>query len=156
MKFQINKKATLIATAIGTLIVSNVATYRNAYSGGYRTSITESRAGYMQVPSTSGAIIVSEVKGKTIHYFEPYPTTPAFNSKAEWNSDANRKALEWSIKNEAVRANDQDQKINVASVACVAQTTTNFWDCTWRELGATYNNHWRVEVNPATGKWQSS
>jgi hypothetical protein len=155
-KFQINKKAALIATAIGTLLVSNFATYKNAYSGGYRTSIVESRVGYMEVPETSGAIIISEVNGKPHHYFEPYPTTPTFSTKTAWNSDENRKALEWSIKNESVRQDDQDQRINVASVACVAQTTPNFWDCTWRELGKSYNNHWRVEVNPATGRWQSN
>ncbi len=110
----------------------------------------------MEVPDVSGALVVSEVNGKKTHYFEPYPTTPAFSTKVAWNSDENRKALEWSIKNESVRADDQDQRINVASVACVAQTTPNFWDCTWRELGKSYNYHWRVEVNPSTGKWQSS
>jgi hypothetical protein len=156
IKLQINKKAALIATAIGTLIVSNFATYKNAYSGGYKTSITESRVGYMPVPETSGAIIISEVNGKPHYYFEAYPTTPTFSTKTAWNSDENRKALEWSIKNESVRADDQDQRINVASVACVAQTTPNFWDCTWRELGKSYNNHWRVEVNAATGRWQSN
>jgi hypothetical protein len=155
-KLQINKKAALIATAIGTLLVSNFATYKNAYSGGYRTSIVESRVGYMEVPATSGAIIISEVNGKPHHYFEPYPTTPTFSTKTAWNSDENRKALEWSIKNESVRQDNQEQRINVASVACVAQTTPNFWDCTWRELGKSYNNHWRVEVNAVTGRWQSN
>jgi hypothetical protein len=155
-KFQINKKAALIATAIGTLIVSNVATYKTSYSNGYKTSITQSRVGYMPIPKTSGELIVSKVNGKPHYYFEAYPDVPAYNSRKAWDSDDNRKYLEWSIKNESVNANDQEQRINVASVACVAQTTTNFWDCNWRELGNTYNHHWRVEVNPSTGRWQSS
>jgi len=155
-EFQINTKAALIASAIGALMVSNVATYHNAYSGGYKTSITESRVGYMKVPPTSGAIIVSTVNGKTQHYFEPYAATPTYNPRAAWDSDENRTALEWSIKNNAVRQDDHTQKINVAKVACVAQTTPNFWSCTWRELGKSYNNYWRIEVNPVNGNWQSA
>jgi hypothetical protein len=152
---KINKKAALIATAIGTLVVSNVATYKNAYSGGYKTSIIESRAGYITMPEVSGAFTVSEVNGKIVHYFEPYPERPFYNKNKAWNSKENRDYLEWSIKNEAVVSTDQDQKISIASVSCVAQTTPNFWDCTWRKLGQGYNSHWRVEVNPNNGLWQS-
>jgi len=154
MKLQINKKAALIATAIGTLIVSNVATYRNAYAGGYKTSITESRVGYMKVPATSGAIIISEVNGKPHHYFEAYPTTPTFSTKTAWNSDENRKWLEWSITNEA-ESTLNGVKISYSTAACAPQTATNFWTCTMRRLGSSYNETWRVEVNPKNGTWSS-
>jgi hypothetical protein len=152
-KLQINKKAALIATAIGTLLVSNFATYKNAYSGGYKTSITESRVGYMPVPESSGSIIVSKVNGKPHHYFEPYPTTPTYDNRSKWNSDKNRDYLEWSIKNNAKIDGDAVSYVNVG---CAAQTATNFWTCTMRKLGNSYNETWRVEVNPANGNWQAN
>jgi hypothetical protein len=153
---KINKKAALIATAIGTLVVSNVASYRNAYSSGYKTSVTESRVGYILAPETSGELIVAEVNGKPHYSFEPYSGHPRFDKKRAWNSKENRDYLEWSIKNEAVLTNDQDQRLSIASASCVAQTTPNFWSCTWRKLGESYNNQWRVEVNPENGLWQSN
>jgi hypothetical protein len=158
MKFQVNKKAAVIATAIGTLLVSNVATYKTAYSGGYRTSITESRVGYMPIPEASGAIIVSEVNGKPHHYFEPYPAQPTFSTRTPWNSKENREYLEYSIKNNMERTlfNGTKVKVQVASAACASQTTANFWDCTYRELGQNGNQNMRVEVNPQTGDWRSN
>ena len=160
MKLQFSPTTTWIAigavTAVATLIGSNIVTYKNAYSQGYKTSITESRKGYMQVPEVSGSIVVTKLKGKKTHYFEPYPATPYYNSKLAWNSEENRKYLEWSIKNEAKFTANPERSINVVRAACVAQTTPNFWDCTWRELGKSYNYHWRVEVNPTNGLWQSN
>ena len=147
-----NKKAALIATAIGTVIVSNVATYKTAYSGGYKTSITESRVGYMEVPKVSGAIIVSEVNGKPHHYFEPYPNVPTPDTKGAWNNEANRKYLEWSITN---NAKIDDKPVTYVRAACVPQTTPNFWDCSMRKLGENYNENWRVEMDPKTGKWSA-
>ena len=149
---------TVMAGAIAglTLATSTTVAYTSAYSRGYRTSISESRKGYIKIPDSSGSLVVSEVDGKKIHYFEPYPDVPTYRADQAWNSDENRKYLEHSIKTSAVRANDQSQKINVASAACAPQTTPNFWNCTWRELGNNYNNQWRVEVNPSNGHWQSS
>ena len=151
-KLQINKKAALIATAIGTLLVSNFATYKNAYSGGYRTSIVESRVGYMEVPAVSGALVVAEVNGKKTHYFEPYPTTPTYNNRKPWNSEENRKWLEWSIQN---NAKVDDKPVSYVNVGCAPQTSANFWTCTMRKLGNSYNETWRVEVNPKNGTWSA-
>ena len=147
-----NKKAALIATAIGTVVISNVATYKNAYSGGYKTSITESRVGYMEVPKVSGAIIVSEINGKPHHYFEAYPTTPIPDTIGPWNSDKNRKFLEWSITN---NAKIDDKPVAYVSAACTPQVTTNFWSCTMRKLGENHSESWRVEMDPKTGKWSA-
>lgn len=145
-----NKKAAVIAAALGTLVVTNVATYKNAYSGGYKTSITESRVGYMEVPAVSGAIVVSQVNGKKHHYFEAYPDTPAPDSVGAWNNDANRKYLEFSI---TTNAKIDDKEVRYVSAACTPQTTTNFWSCTMRKLGNSYNETWRVELNPKDGTW---
>ncbi len=147
-----NKKAAVIATAIGTLLISNYATYKNAYSGGYKTSITESRVGYMQVPAVSGAIVVSQVNGKKTHYFEAYPDTPAPDTKGAWNSEKNRKYLEWSI---TTNAEVDGKDVHYVRAACVPQTTPNFWDCSMRKLGDNYNENWRVEMDPKTGKWSA-
>jgi hypothetical protein len=149
---KINKKAALIATAIGTLVVSNVATYKNAYSSGYKTSIIESRVGYITVPEVSGAFIVSEVNGKPHYSFEAYPSQPIFSASKAWNSDENRKFLEWSIQN---NAKVDDKSVSYATAACTPQTTTNFWDCAMRKLGENYTQHWRIEVNPKTGNWSA-
>ena len=157
MKPQLTPKTTWIAigavAAIGTLIGSNIVTYKNAYSKGYKTSITESRKGYMQVPEVSGSIVVAKVKGKKTHYFEPYPTTPSYNSKLAWNSEENRKYLEWSIQN---NAQIEGEPVSYRNVGCAPQTSANFWTCTMRRLGTTHNQTLRVEVNPTNGKWQSS
>lgn len=147
-----NQKAALIATAIGALVVSNVATYKNAYSGGYKTSITESRVGYMEVPAVSGAIVVSQINGKKHHYFEAYPDTPAPDDKGAWNNEKNRKFLEWSIQNNAKIDGDE---VRYASAACTPQITANFWSCTMRKLGSTYNENWRVEMDPRNGTWKA-
>lgn len=154
MKFQFNKRAALIATTIGTLLVSNIASYKTAYSGGYRTSITESRIGYMRIPEKSGAIIVSEVKGKPHYYFEPYPEQPTFTTKKGWNSEENRKALEHSITTGAENTTT-GVDISYVSAACTPQTSMNIWTCTMRRLGATQNEHWTIEVEPKTGRWQA-
>jgi hypothetical protein len=153
---QITKPAVAGIIAALTLATSTTLAYKAAYSSGYKTSISESRNGYMKIPDSSGSLTVSEIEGKKIHYFEPYPDIPTYRADQDWNSDENRKYLEHSIKTSAVRANDHSQKINVASAACAPQTTPNFWNCTWRELGNNHNNQWRVEVNPTNGQWQSS
>ena len=110
-----NKKAALIATAIGTVVISNVATYDNAYSGGYKTSITESRVGYMKKPQTSGIITVEVEDGKKVHYFTEFKSRLQPDIVGAWNSDKNRKFLEWSITTNAKRG---DKPVAYASAAC--------------------------------------
>lgn len=147
-----NKKAAIVAAALGTLAVTNVATYKVSYSNGYKVSISESRKGYLKAPNASGVLTVTEEKGKKEYYFSEFESALQPDIIGAWNSDKNRKFLEWSITN---NAKIDDKPVSYASAACVPQTTANFWDCSMRKLGESYSEHWRVEFDRFTGKWSA-
>lgn len=149
------KSSLLLSTALIALAFSNVASFYIGNSNGFR----QARKGWISVPAQSGTITIAYNDGSSTPTIEfvPRPNIPLFRADQPWNSDNNKDYLEYSIKHDMVQTlfNGTKKEMKVVSAGCIAQSTSNFWDCTYRLLGETSSTSMRVEVNPESGEWQS-
>jgi len=80
------------------------------------------------------------------------PVEPTLSVAEAWNSANNKKALEYSIKNNSANQLTGAEQ-SIATVSCKATSVKPIWHCAERKLGDTETVTYRIEVDYPGQTW---